>query len=879
MKLTTTKRILAAFGVALLTAACHADTPEKLDDPDALLKTHANLASFPDWKQFATPEQIKLFDGPEAQWQTTPQDQYDYSGFDKTMLGSPVPPPGVHPRVLMSPQDVPVMFKRLQSCKAGQKSLLETEFVLNHTIWDASTDDGKVFAKLSSGDVADLKFEPLDDGKDASGILHPPMHQFVGYQPVIVATQHNGYWPALLHTAALYCLLTGDNDHGKAVATAIYNYWKLREPLIDRRNNDYAKDGTHPNDLWRGMHQLVGNNHLGFDYDLGAVWMNDEQKTLMRRVIAKATAGKRAYGENGPLRWRVTNWTGWDQEFTLVALSIEGEDGYDPALLPIARDTLESYLTWEFDPSGTIYETNGKNGAGIKYGLMAMLALARRGDNLFGHPHLIKHTATQVQSYTPAADQCVNNGDWGCAKFGNAGAFLAFYPGDKNADWLLRQVAPDWTTFDLDQYRKQLESSARANDRSPTSWRRIEPLTASDLFSCVDWHGDIKPDGTLREAWERDYLKLPLTFNDPDHGLLETRSGNDKNALFMSFEARPDLRSIGHQHHDAGQFYLEGEGQMWASEAGPLNPNSPDHNTILIDGLGHSDVSAAPRVKYLGAAVSDAGAIASADLSNAYNYGWTTPMHFSWQLPEAKDWKLSPETDPEVVEYFKGTQHWKMRIWADDYWHNTWGPTMRIASDNPVKYAFRSAGIVRGTHPWAIVVDDIAKDDQSHHYQWLMQVPDPVRIAAVHMPKQTVPGVALTRTPQTSEDWRMRTDDTIPHGTPMLLMLLVDAQSPTFNQDSPFMLEQRDVGGRQPGSTTTSKRLVISRRAIDPGFKIVMIPFKSGDALPESSWDKVSSTLTLMWHDQKDVVAFNAGEDHRTRLTVHRDETPLIEVR
>ena len=54
-----------------------------------------------------TPEQLAILNGPETDWPTAPKSEYDFTGFDETLLGSKVPPPGVYPRVLFSPEDVP----------------------------------------------------------------------------------------------------------------------------------------------------------------------------------------------------------------------------------------------------------------------------------------------------------------------------------------------------------------------------------------------------------------------------------------------------------------------------------------------------------------------------------------------------------------------------------------------------------------------------------------------------------------------------------------------------------------------------------------------------------------------------------------------------
>ena len=643
-----------------------------------------------------------------------------------------------------------------------------------------------------------------------------------------------------------------------------------------------------PNDEWRPMHQLVGNNNLAFGYDLAAKWMNDDQKVLMRRVISKATTGKRAYGMNGPARWRDTNWVGWDLEFFLTALAIEGEPGYDPAIYPISRETARAYLDWGISDQGTIFETNGKNGAGLQFELNALVALARRGDNLFGHPHLRKLTAMEVQAVVPAGDVNVNNGTWGCAGFGGnlASMLKRFYPKDLNADWLLRQAQPELHAINLDEYAESLKLR---DSKPPVPWTHFDLISPVSVFCYQDWEGAKSPDGKLQEPWERQALGLPLTFNDPTHGLLQARSGNGKDALYMMFEARPDLRGVGHQHHDSGHFYLAALGDMWAVQAGPKNSFSIDHNTIQIDGRGHSDISAAPRVGYLGAVTTESVAIASANLKNAYDFAWTTPMHFSWQMEENNKglWKLQPDTDSEIVDYYKGTQNVKMRIWGDSYWQNNWGPVMRIPG-NPVLYAWRSAGIVRGKHPYAIVVDDINKDDKEHLYEWLMQTPEGMRMANVTLPIKSVPAILLTRAP-VKEAWNSgRQTETLPQGTPTLLVCMLESDSADEDKPAlvnvvgsetfPFRIEQFG-SPPHPGSMPVKTRMVIAEHAVDPAYKILLVPTRAGEQIPEVRWDAGLGAASLRWKDQQEECVFTKGADKRTRFTIKRDGVVIGEVR
>ena len=74
------KRLFIALGFLSAGFVC-ADTPRILDDPEALIKSRTNLSSQPQWTQFATPEQIALFEGSETVWPVISKSDYDLTGF------------------------------------------------------------------------------------------------------------------------------------------------------------------------------------------------------------------------------------------------------------------------------------------------------------------------------------------------------------------------------------------------------------------------------------------------------------------------------------------------------------------------------------------------------------------------------------------------------------------------------------------------------------------------------------------------------------------------------------------------------------------------------------------------------------------------------
>lgn len=862
-----------------------AETAASLDDPEALRNSIPALREQRHWTEFATPEQIALYDGPQTVYPAVPDSAHDLAGFDPTWLGAAVPAPGVHPRILFSPEDLPMIKRRLEESKTGRKALLETRFLLEKTLYNPHSGEGEIYAKLVAGDTDDLRFLTPEPPKEAASptFTPPPRHWFEGYTQTLPESVHTAYLPNLLAASAFQALLDGDEDRGRATAAAIANYYRLRNPLIDSHAEEQERQRLAPKDYWRSIFGVSGGNNLAFCYDLAAPWMDEEQRAVVRHAIASSTTGRLAYGMNGPSRWAETNWVGWDLEHYLTALAIEGEPGYDPTIQPAALRTLRGYLQWGISPHGTIFESNGKIGAGFHYAMLTAIALARRGHNQLGHPHLRQLPIAQAQSVVPSGEYLINNGTWVNAPFAYGHFFKSFFPKEQlaaSADFLMRQNRPDLSGLDLAQYQRTLES--KGTDR--VDWRRLTVLTPAHTmgptpYDCVDWidSGDLAED--------RQALELPMDFVDPVHGLLTSRSGLDRDALFLLFEARSNLSTVGHQHHDAGHFYLAAHGEMWAVEGGAKSGFSQDHSNIRINGLGLADVACPPRVSFLGAASNESGAIASADLTAAYNYGWVNPTQFQWTIPDAARWKISPETAPEIVAYFRGTQHYKMRIWGDHHFKQNWGPTMRVESANPVQFAYRSAALVRGPHPCVLIIDDISKGDgRTHDYDWVMQVPNSVCLADIQVPTGNPASAVLVKSPG-GDAWRLTNPQPNPVGTPALLVALLDVPVVSAPQlwnfsralEQPIRLDVRTYTADKPNQILTRTRLYVNRRETTLRSRIALIPFKIGDPIPRISWDASTSTARLEWPHQKDSITFStASPSDRTRVSISRDGTKIL---
>ena len=888
------------------------DTPEKFADPAIATRWIPTLARQESWTNHVhvTPEQLKVYTGPETVWPTAPKAAYDYSGFDGRLLGSKVPPPGVYPRVLFSPDDVPQLAARVKASRIGQKSLIEMGYLLQQSWWNPATSDGQVFQKLSSGDLAGLKWPDDVDPTQVATVNTAQMFQ--GEKPGIFNT-HIAYVPECLTSMALYCLLTGDDAHGRQAAAAIANYYKLREPLIDHYyatsdsefgGPDYGGNGG--DTAWRGMHGLVAHMNLGLALDFGGKWMTDAEKETMYRVIAKATYGRRAYGEDNTVRFRDVNWVGWDLPQFIALTAIEGQPGFDREAWECGRDTVRAFCDWGIDDSGVVFESNGKTPGSFQFITLSMVTLARRGENLFGHPHWRKLLDGQIEMTSPSGRVTVNSGTQyepysrQFLSLQLTDELKTFYPGRRTADYLLSKATEPadlasneynrgWViqNFDAAQYAQKVADVKRLRLPSPTY---------PGFVPGVLYDSDFVP--TTRAD-----LDLPLDFSAPVQGVFSSYSDRTTNAAWINMMVRPNhYLGAGHHHADAGMFHFSALGVDWFTQS-PFNQEYAGHFYNLVQVDGESEAVSLPdwptagilgwnaAGKYVGPTLAPEAAAATADLTYAYSYRWLTQSPPAWNdRLEKLGWE--PEPSPEVLKIFAGTARYKMRPWWLTYNFANYMPTCR-APFNPMRQVTRQVGLVRGAHPYGFVVDDLVKDDAPHLYQWQGDFNGGVVPAAVPGGLAANEIVLAHREGDPSPaDPTMRPVIQPQPGEPLLLAVAVGLQD-SGDPSLPPVQVQRAAGPLDRKRVMTTKfpfphaeqaqgtpqyfdRLVFNHRSVQAHFRVLLIPFRAGDARPQVTADATGESATVIIGDQRDVIRFTPAEAKGTHVTVERDGREII---
>ena len=875
------------------------DTPEKFADPDIATKYIPTLIRQGKWTDHVkvTPEQLKILNGPETKWPTAAQSSYDFTGFNYKLLGSKVPPPGVYPRVLFSPEDVPMLAARVKQSDTGQMALIEMKYLFEKSWWNPKTSDGEIFQKLASGDLAGLEFDsPPDTSPTAISNL------FKGQKPVIFNT-HVQYNPECLTAMALYCLLTNDDVHGRMAAAAIANFYKLREPILDEVNkisdSEFGGVYVRPNGEtitmegngavthWRTVGMVISHMNLGLSLDFGGKWMTADEKDLMRRVIVKATYGKRPYGQDGSIRFRDVNWVVWDLPPFLALAAIEGLPGFDREAYDSDCATARAFCDWGIDENGVIYESNGKTPGSLQFLTLSMITLARRGENLFGHPHWRKLLEGQIEMTSPTGRVTVNSGTQYTPYSRQylspqmVDEYKAFFPDERNADYLLGrarmfvglglddETMREWSLFEFspEAYRSKVASVVRLRLPSPTYPGFVHGLL---------YDTDIQPT-------TRTELNLPQDFNDPVHGVFSSYSDQTPSGTWINMMVRPDhYIGAGHHHSDAGMFHFSALGVDWFTQT-QFNQNYEGkfYNLVQID--GHSEPEVVPggnayqaAATYLGAESSVNGAFGSADLTNSYNYRWQTQPAPVWPAgASSTGWEMDPS--PRILEMFAGTARYKMRFWWANYNYSNYIATSR-APWNPMQYVYRKVGLIRGSHPYGVVIDDLKKDEQTHLYQWVAMLNGGVWQAKVDgLPEDWIALAFREQDPKANGIIKAGEPPIAPkEGEPLLLVCALGNGTGDMNGHPPIEVTSENGPVDKKGVLQLYDRLAINHSGADAKFKVLLIPFRAGEALPSVSFDSASAQASVSWPDQSDELSFTAKTNRPEGISVSRGGKSLL---
>ncbi len=634
-------------------------------------------------------------------------------------------------------------------------------------------------------------------------------------------------------------------------------------------------------------------------YDLLYDWMTPQQQNDTRDYLYAIGYGQFNNGGGGMQKTQPAAMpSGRDQngdfpnladDIILPGLVIEGEEGdvtgavqsnYGPTApyatgpnswpyaSPASVWNLYRQSVWDTDwfltPWGSMLNHSAYFELSMTYTAPSTLALARRGQNLFVTTNFYQANLHILYQLAPReSDGKMVIYDHHEGGMGNGSS-------TNNARYILKYMYPDDPMIDYVHRAYRAESG---NNLVQAIFGL--DTTTQNLTSVAQAKG------------------LSLTKLDPMRGVTMTRNSWDENDLSIYFESRADVE--GHMHAEANNFSLYALGRAWSIPPGYHCTVNDCASTVLIQNpsltsdpatqgyMGQSPSSATqtetssnfptPPAKLLEVVEDPAKqwSLCAGDASAAYNYGFNSTLGNTTDTGK----KLSSF-------YYDGV----LPFLLPSYQANLATSNLFVNKTfNPVQYAFRSILTVRGVRPYALVLDDISADGVTpRNYRWSM--PCAISFGGsdgrfVDSNNNSVFTSLALQSGATATDAVLyhAPIDTSGTGKPRLLVRDVTEQSTTGQP--PIVLDKRPsnfAGGNISYgydnnsllySTIPTNNLLIERQnVVQPNYKVLLFPYRTGDTTPTTSWDASKNILSVnLQNGFTDAITLDkTNADHRTRV-------------
>jgi len=791
---------------------------------------------------------------------------FNYDGVRKVKQ---VPAPGVHPRIYFGPDDLPEIRKNLKETQCGQacwKNILSWTEMMK-----GNYDDKKDYAQP---DVWKGEFGGLHGRVPLFrlGIQRVKGHEY-NYNPLAKAIYDglaNGtatsfpefYWDAF-SLEAFRCLIEDDKAGAEKLAKAAITALKI--DVAKRDSIRAAKNITKPNE------QPIGRFQLAFTYDFIFNWLTPEQKKAMHDELAENTWSHDNYGTFNTSESSRSNWATFSY-WLFEVLAIEGEPGFNDLKVKGMYRGWHNLMTYGWFQSGATFEGEAKN----QLGMDGIITFAKRTqmygfEDISGHPYLQAYARNFLpHSIIPQEDGFIKydllggcHGKSGGANISDLLGLKYMFPDDKKIDWV---------------YHKGMHDDYSNVPDRPDGY--FNALLFFSIFAT-----DFDKDNN-----DPSKLNLGNTFFCGERALMMTRSSwSTKDALMLNLHTRQ--ANGGHPSADRNCIMVAGAGRVWSPIQGGRAFDNFKQSVVVIDKHPQDEHTPATMVDFKDEPFAT---FAVGDAKYAWDYnnkeqerkkGYYTVADVragKVEMPKTGNWELEPNT-VNHFSYLKlpykyldvprsETPHWILPTGAVR-------PFLRQVN-YPVIKAFRTAGIVRATKPYAIVVDDIAKDNQVHHYDWILTLEHDIQIVSTTKLNDHEMDIILTgNDPEQNNGWDKdslpaKYSGKVPAKQPMLLVKVLNMNN-TVATNTVNIEEWRSNNPKSLESNV--RKLVIPTDAVSPDYKVLLYPYRNGDELPKTSWNSSHTKLSLKWSNgEKQEVDFSTNPDGRTHIAIKQGEKSFV---
>ncbi|EDM28756.1 hypothetical protein LNTAR_09304 [Lentisphaera araneosa HTCC2155] len=710
-----------------------------------------------------------------------------------------LPPAGQHPRLFFNAADLPQIRLRFMADPYAQRAAKNLSAMYAHSIFNPKSNIG-------------ITYQGLKEGK-----------KDVDVKLVVGSNDTRTYWAGKswlygqLGGAAAIALIKNDQDQLNELAI-----------VLSRAAHEHLKyyRPNYPNKL---VHDASGG--LAIAYDLLASNMSEDQRKAPRKLLSKMSKWRQSLGSAklDDKKNISTNWLTHHDQIVLCALAIEGEEGYDAGLIDQATHKLRHFLTQHgLYKSGYAHEGYTYFRMGMESAALSALALSRRDENLYETTNLYKGAMMMFRSMPPGMHWVTGHGD-GSPKIA----------GMAPIDWLYRYIWPNDPAINT-LYGKRLEWLSHQEDGK---------LQGQFHLMAVLFPSQSKSFPSQKAAAKQ--LQLNESQLCPDKGYVNARSSWDDNALNLVFRSRQDKYNLGHMHADVNSFELYHNGTTWFNDGGKYQYFNDCHQTILIDGRGgngSSDSFSWPNlpghiVQYKNNALYT---LSTGDAKAFYDF---TCSEFKEKPGKPKAVPLS-ETGYLWADFVYGkdrSQLDQMPSWRSKPLYISHGSKQQFYVLNPVKKAFRSALVVKGRYPYAIIIDDYQKDEKQRLYEWVGNFD----MGTVEMIENSENSIRLKKKGEVDK-------------ANELLVLALQADGLT---KKPELLNSKlGTDPSNPTKGTKVSQIRITAKSVNPRFKTLLYPYEKGTPQPKLKWS--GQTLTVTIANQVDKITFAEDENGITQVDI-----------
>lgn len=525
------------------------------------------------------------------------------------------PPPGVHPRVLCTAAEVPAFLCAIRDTPFGA--------AVSAPILQAALNEFRAYAARLLAAIPPCDRE------------HPP------------ASAVQSWWTAderrasTLTLAAVAALMNNDEEALGLLVEVLVLYCQLTLAAAAlAAAAPVGGDLEKPLSLWRttkwdlGWGWALGGMATPLLYDWLHHRLSSGQARVVRAAIAAGTRGRRSWGMGLPGTRIQSNWATYHGHLALFCSAIEGEGTpEDEDMLDVNVDTLFTQLTADYvryaiHESGHPIEDAYAVNLGFREGSLAMLALARRGTNLFRHPQYL----ALWQRVLPHLLEPRPGGVTGLLG-GSSGNAWQYLTSVVVAKWMMpREPLVDWAYAQLTGATR-VASDSGTSVAYPGLKAKWQVRTEVALLGSSVW-ADAAPQSNGGTAKVHDQtavavmpplprgVTLPLTWYDPRRGKLITRSSWSGTPTLLVLDARTEAYLVGHDTPDRGAIIFSASGRRWVvhNEWRHFHAHE-DFSGIAVDGVGQ--VAKAPSGRWVSTGTSPTLTYAAVDLTYAHNWTWT----------------------------------------------------------------------------------------------------------------------------------------------------------------------------------------------------------------------------------------------------------------